>query len=90
MYLFSATALHRYASVSVNGAVGEVVKQRTTDVGVVVSVPLQVTFKQGTKNNVTISGVAGRRKLQIRVHTWLWLTLWISAESGWLDRVIVY
>lgn len=54
------TALHRYASVSVNGAAGQVVKQRTTDVGVVVSVPLQVTFKKGSKNSVTISGVAGR------------------------------
>ncbi|KAJ1308299.1 hypothetical protein OPQ81_004013 [Rhizoctonia solani] len=54
------TALHRYASVSVNGAAGEVVKQRTTAEGVVVSVPLQVQFSKGSKNNVTISGVAGR------------------------------
>ncbi|KAF8596528.1 Arabinanase/levansucrase/invertase [Ceratobasidium sp. AG-I] len=60
------TALHRYASVSVNGAAGEVVKQRTTDVGVVVSVPLQVQFTKGSKNNITISGVSGRRKFFLR------------------------
>ncbi|KAG8703025.1 hypothetical protein FRC11_011041, partial [Ceratobasidium sp. 423] len=53
------TALHRYAGVSVNGAAGEVVKQRTTAEGVVVSVPLQVQFAKGSKN-VTISGVSGR------------------------------
>ncbi|ELU39806.1 galactan 1,3-beta-galactosidase [Rhizoctonia solani AG-1 IA] len=56
------TALHRYAGVSVNGAAPEVVKQRTTAEGVVVSVPLQVQFAKGSKNNVTISGVTGRRK----------------------------
>ncbi|KAG8741145.1 hypothetical protein FRC10_003243 [Ceratobasidium sp. 414] len=54
------TALHRYAGVSVNGGTAEVVKQRTTDVGVVVSVPLQVTFTNGSTNKVTISGVSGR------------------------------
>ncbi|QRW15720.1 glycoside hydrolase family 43 protein [Rhizoctonia solani] len=54
------TALHRYAGVSVNGAAPEVVKQRTTAEGVVVSVPLQVQFAKGSKNNVTISGVTGR------------------------------
>ncbi|CUA71423.1 hypothetical protein RSOLAG22IIIB_09531 [Rhizoctonia solani] len=54
------TALHRYASVSINGAAGEAVKQRTTAEGVVVSVPLQVHFVKGSKNNVTISGVSGR------------------------------
>ncbi|KAG8773927.1 hypothetical protein FRC12_002226 [Ceratobasidium sp. 428] len=54
------TALHRYASVSVNGGTAEVVKQRTTDVGVVVSVPLQVTFAKGSTNKLTISGVSGR------------------------------
>ncbi|KAH7344151.1 hypothetical protein B0J17DRAFT_625716 [Rhizoctonia solani] len=53
------TALHRYASVSVNGAVGDVVKQRTTAEGVVVSVPLQVQFAKGLENNVTISGLSG-------------------------------
>ncbi|KAG8678918.1 hypothetical protein FRC09_019417, partial [Ceratobasidium sp. 395] len=54
------TALHRYASISVNGGTAEVVKQRTTDVGVVVSVPLQVTFSKGSTNKLTISGVSGR------------------------------
>ncbi|KAF8709739.1 glycosyl hydrolase 43 family, partial [Rhizoctonia solani] len=56
------TALHRYAGVSVNGAAPEVVKQRTTAEGVVVSVPLQVQFAKGSKNNVTISGVTGRQE----------------------------
>lgn len=59
---FLATALQRYANVSVNGATGQVVKERTTDVGVVVSVPLQVQFVKGSKNNVTISGASGHRE----------------------------
>ncbi|CCO33073.1 hypothetical protein BN14_07142 [Rhizoctonia solani AG-1 IB] len=61
------TALHRYASVSVNGAAAEVVKQRTTAEGVVVSVPLQVQFANGSKNNVTISGASGRRESYIQL-----------------------
>ncbi|QRV72293.1 glycoside hydrolase family 43 protein [Ceratobasidium sp. AG-Ba] len=54
------TALHRYAGVSVNGGAIQVVKQRTTDVGVVVSVPLQVTLTKGSSNKIAISGVSGR------------------------------
>ncbi|KAG8746382.1 hypothetical protein FRC11_012708 [Ceratobasidium sp. 423] len=57
------TALHRCAGVSVNGAAGEVVKQRTTAEGVVASAPPQVQSAKRPKNNVTTSGAPGRGKV---------------------------
>jgi hypothetical protein len=53
------TSLYRVASVSVNGGPPVMLKQPTGAAGVVLSVPLQLTLKAGSQNNITVQGATG-------------------------------
>ncbi|KAF7314355.1 Importin subunit alpha [Mycena kentingensis (nom. inval.)] len=51
--------LFRFASVVVNGGSPVTLRQRDTNAGIILSMPLNITFSQGSKNTLTISGLDG-------------------------------
>ncbi|KAJ3573466.1 hypothetical protein NP233_g2417 [Leucocoprinus birnbaumii] len=51
--------LNRTASVSVNGGPSVLLRQRSGNAGIIFSQPLNVTFNEGSKNSIVVSGFNG-------------------------------